>query len=83
MITCTGGSTGGRYIGETGLQLGTRMNHHRHEINSKSCETPVGQHFCSQNPSPQDMQVLILKGNFKTELEWKIYEFKCLELFKG
>ncbi|OCT57072.1 hypothetical protein XELAEV_18004008mg [Xenopus laevis] len=55
------------------------MNHRRHKINSKSCETPVGQHFCSQNL--QDMQLLILKGNFKTERERKIYEFKCMELF--
>ncbi|OCT79362.1 hypothetical protein XELAEV_18026175mg [Xenopus laevis] len=58
------------------------MNNHRHKINSKSCDTPVGQHFCSQNPSLQDIQVLILKGNFKTERERKIYEFKCMELFK-
>ncbi|OCT89106.1 hypothetical protein XELAEV_18017724mg, partial [Xenopus laevis] len=48
-------------------RLHTRMNHHRHKINTKSCDTPVGQHFCSQNHSLQDMQVLILKGNFKTE----------------
>ncbi|OCT59104.1 hypothetical protein XELAEV_18001593mg [Xenopus laevis] len=81
MITCTGCSTGGRYIGETGQKLRTRMNHHRHKTNSKSCDTPVGQHFCSQNHSLQDMQVLILKGNFKTEQERKIYEFKCMELF--
>ncbi|OCT99707.1 hypothetical protein XELAEV_18005490mg [Xenopus laevis] len=66
MITCTRCSTGGRYIGETGQKLRTRMNHHRHKINTKSCDTPVGQHFCSQNHSLQDMQVLILKGNFKT-----------------
>ncbi|OCT80659.1 hypothetical protein XELAEV_18027472mg [Xenopus laevis] len=59
----------------------TRMNHQRHKINTKSCDTPVGQHFCSQNHSLQDMQVLILKGNFKTEWERKIYEFKCMELF--
>ncbi|OCT98202.1 hypothetical protein XELAEV_18010433mg [Xenopus laevis] len=39
----------------------------------------MGQHFCSQNHS--HMQVLILKGNFKTERERKIYEFKCMELF--
>ncbi|OCT59125.1 hypothetical protein XELAEV_18001614mg [Xenopus laevis] len=81
MITCTGCSTGGRYIGETGQKLRTRMNHHRHKTNSKSCDTPVGQHLCSQNHSLQDMQVLILKGNFKTEQERKIYEFKCMELF--
>ncbi|OCT59686.1 hypothetical protein XELAEV_18000547mg [Xenopus laevis] len=56
--------------------LRTRMNHHRHKINTKSCDTPVGQHFCSQNHSLQDMQVLILKGNLKTERERKIYEFK-------
>ncbi|OCT98741.1 hypothetical protein XELAEV_18010973mg [Xenopus laevis] len=37
----------------------------KHKINSKSCDTPV----------------LILKGNFKTERERKIYEFKCMELF--
>ncbi|OCT80683.1 hypothetical protein XELAEV_18027497mg [Xenopus laevis] len=57
------------------------MNHHRHKINNKSCDTPVGQHFCPQNHSLQDMQVLILKGNFKTKQERKIYEFKCMELF--
>ncbi|OCT74916.1 hypothetical protein XELAEV_18033904mg [Xenopus laevis] len=74
-------SIGGRYIGETGQKLRTRMNHHRHKINTKSCDTPVGQHFCSQNHSLQDMHVLILKGNFKTERERKIYEFKCMELF--
>ncbi|OCT94276.1 hypothetical protein XELAEV_18011944mg, partial [Xenopus laevis] len=71
----------GIYIGETGQKLRTRMNHHRHKINTKSCDTSVGQHFCSQNHSLQDMQVLILKGNFKTERERKIYEFKCMELF--
>ncbi|OCT87691.1 hypothetical protein XELAEV_18021389mg [Xenopus laevis] len=54
----------------------------RHKINTKSCDTPVGQHFCSQNHSLQDMQVLILKGNLETERERKIYEFKCMELFK-
>ncbi|OCT57614.1 hypothetical protein XELAEV_18003258mg [Xenopus laevis] len=57
------------------------MNHHRHKINTKSCDTPVGQHFCSQNHSFQDTQVLILKGNFKTKRESKIYKFKCMELF--
>ncbi|OCU00344.1 hypothetical protein XELAEV_18006115mg [Xenopus laevis] len=81
IITCTRCSTGGIYIGETGQKLSTRMNHHRHKINTKSCDTPVGQHFCSQNHSLQDMQVLILKGNFKTVWERKIYEFKCMELF--
>ncbi|OCT84698.1 hypothetical protein XELAEV_18022855mg [Xenopus laevis] len=55
------------------------MNHHRRIINTKSCDTPVGQHFCNQNL--QDMQVLILKGNFKTERERKRYEFKCMEIF--
>ncbi|OCT99416.1 hypothetical protein XELAEV_18005196mg [Xenopus laevis] len=69
MITCTRCSTGGIYIGETGQKLCTRMNHHRHKINTKSCDTPVGQHFCSHNHSLQDMKVLILKGNFKTEWE--------------
>ncbi|OCT82620.1 hypothetical protein XELAEV_18025149mg, partial [Xenopus laevis] len=81
MIICTRCSTGGIYIGETGQKLRARMNHHRHKINTKSCDTPVGQHFCSQNHSLQDMQVLIVKGNFKTEWERKIYEFKCMELF--
>ncbi|OCU01020.1 hypothetical protein XELAEV_18006803mg, partial [Xenopus laevis] len=80
MITCTRCSIGGIYICETGQKLRTRMNHHRHEINTKSCDTPVGQHFCSENHSLQDMQVLILKGNFKTERKRKIYEFKCMEL---
>ncbi|OCT98776.1 hypothetical protein XELAEV_18011011mg [Xenopus laevis] len=79
MITCTRCSTGGRYIGETGQKLSTRMKHHRHKINSKSWDTPVGQHFCSQNHSLHDRQVLILKGNFKTERERKIYEFKCIK----
>ncbi|OCT86973.1 hypothetical protein XELAEV_18020663mg [Xenopus laevis] len=51
------------------------MNQHRHKINTKSCDTPVGQHFCSQNHSLQDMQVLILKGNFKTERERKMELF--------
>ncbi|OCT84989.1 hypothetical protein XELAEV_18023150mg, partial [Xenopus laevis] len=74
-------STGGIYIGETGQKLRTRMHHHRHKINTKSCDTPGGQLFCSQNHSLQDMQVLILKGNFKTEQERKICEFKCMELF--
>ncbi|OCT74770.1 hypothetical protein XELAEV_18033758mg [Xenopus laevis] len=81
MVTCTRCSTGGINIGETGQKLRTRMNHHIHKINTKSCDQPVGQHFCSQNHSLQDMQVLILKGNFKTERERKIYEFKCMELF--
>ncbi|OCT63798.1 hypothetical protein XELAEV_18044895mg, partial [Xenopus laevis] len=83
MIACTRCSTGGIYIGETGQKLSTRMNHHRHKINTKSCDTPVGQHFCSQNHSLQDMQVLILKGNFKTGGERKIYEFTCIELFNA
>ncbi|OCT71061.1 hypothetical protein XELAEV_18037970mg [Xenopus laevis] len=72
----TRGSTGGRYIGETGQKFGTRMNLHRRKIRSKS----VGQH-CSQNHSLQHMQLLILKGNFKTEWERKINEFKSIELF--
>ncbi|OCT65782.1 hypothetical protein XELAEV_18042029mg, partial [Xenopus laevis] len=46
-----------------------RMNHHKHKINTKSCDTPVGQDFCNQNHSLQDMKVLILKGKFKTEKE--------------
>ncbi|OCT81473.1 hypothetical protein XELAEV_18028293mg [Xenopus laevis] len=70
-----------RYIVEKGQKLGTRMNHHRHKINSKSCDPPVGQNFRSQNHSLRDMQVLILKGNFKTKRGRKIYEFKCMELF--
>ncbi|OCT74452.1 hypothetical protein XELAEV_18033430mg, partial [Xenopus laevis] len=82
MITCTRCSTGGIYIGETGQKLCTRLNHHSHKINTKSCDTPVGQHFCNQNYSVQDMKVLILKGNFKTEWERNIYEFKCMELFR-
>ncbi|OCT58502.1 hypothetical protein XELAEV_18002062mg [Xenopus laevis] len=35
MITCTRCSTGGIYIGEKGQKLRTRMNHHRHKINTK------------------------------------------------
>ncbi|OCT67539.1 hypothetical protein XELAEV_18038837mg [Xenopus laevis] len=76
MITCTRCSTGGIYIRETGQKY-----HHRYKINTKSCDTPVGQHFCSQNHSLQDMQVLILKLNLKTEQERKIYKFKCMKLF--
>ncbi|OCT95332.1 hypothetical protein XELAEV_18013020mg, partial [Xenopus laevis] len=80
VISCTWCSTGGIYIGETGQKLCTRMC--RHKINTKSCD-PVWQHFYRQNHSLQDMQVLILKGNFKTERERKIYEFKCMELKQG
>ncbi|OCT84645.1 hypothetical protein XELAEV_18022800mg [Xenopus laevis] len=64
MITCTRWQ-GAIYIGETGQKLCTRMNHHRHKINTKSCDTPV----------------LILKWNFINERERKIYEFKCMEIF--
>ncbi|OCT74811.1 hypothetical protein XELAEV_18033798mg [Xenopus laevis] len=46
MIICTRCSTG--------QKLCTRLNYHRHKINTKSCDTPVGQHFCSQNHSLQD-----------------------------
>ncbi|OCT91717.1 hypothetical protein XELAEV_18014779mg [Xenopus laevis] len=81
MITFTRCSTGGIYIGETGQKLCTRMNHYRHKINTKLCDTPVRQQFCGQNHSLQETQVLILKGNFKTAQERKIYEFKCMELF--
>ncbi|OCT86404.1 hypothetical protein XELAEV_18020087mg, partial [Xenopus laevis] len=35
------------YIGETGQKLRTSINHHRHKINTKSCDTPVGKQFCS------------------------------------
>ncbi|OCU00112.1 hypothetical protein XELAEV_18005897mg, partial [Xenopus laevis] len=73
MITHTKCSSGGIYIGETGQKLCTRMNHHRHKIKTKSCDTPVGQHFCNQNHSLQD-----IKG---TEWKRKIYEFKCMQLF--
>ncbi|OCT62257.1 hypothetical protein XELAEV_18043341mg [Xenopus laevis] len=58
MITCTRCSTGGRYIGETGRKLRTRMNHHRHTINTKSCDSMV-QHFCNQNHSLQDTKTQI------------------------
>ncbi|OCT69190.1 hypothetical protein XELAEV_18040501mg, partial [Xenopus laevis] len=78
-IICTTCSTGGRYIGETGLR--TRMNHHRDKMKTKACDTPVGQHFCNQNDSFQDMKVFILKGNFTTEQERKINEFECTKLF--
>ncbi|OCU01207.1 hypothetical protein XELAEV_18006995mg [Xenopus laevis] len=74
MITCTRCSTGGQ-------KLFTRMNHHRRKISTKSCDTPVGQHFCNQNHSLQGMKVLIPRGNFKMERERKIYEFKCIQLF--
>ncbi|OCT67969.1 hypothetical protein XELAEV_18039265mg [Xenopus laevis] len=83
IITCTRRSTGGIYIGKTEQKLRTRMNHHRHKINTKSCDTPGGQHFYSQNHSLQDMKVLILKRNFKNEWERNIYEFKCMELFNS
>ncbi|OCT59269.1 hypothetical protein XELAEV_18001221mg, partial [Xenopus laevis] len=54
------------------------VNHHRLKIKTKSCDTPVGQHFCNQNlQGLQDMKVLILKRNFKTERERKIYGFKA------
>ncbi|OCT95472.1 hypothetical protein XELAEV_18013155mg [Xenopus laevis] len=36
MITCTRCYTGGVYIGETGQQLRSWMNCHRHKINTKS-----------------------------------------------
>ncbi|OCU02312.1 hypothetical protein XELAEV_18008074mg [Xenopus laevis] len=78
IFTCTKCSTGGRFIGETGQQLCTRMNHHRHKINTKPCD--MGQHFCNQNHSLQDIRVLILKWNLKTKQKRKIYEFKCMEL---
>ncbi|KAE8629653.1 hypothetical protein XENTR_v10000557 [Xenopus tropicalis] len=81
LIICTKCPTGGMYIGETGQKLRTRMNHHRHKIKTKACDTPVGQHFCNQEHRLQDMKVLILKGNFGSERERKIYEFKCMELF--
>ncbi|OCT82537.1 hypothetical protein XELAEV_18025069mg [Xenopus laevis] len=74
-FSCVGCSTGAIYIGETGQKLCTRIKHHRHKINTKSCDTPVGQHFCNQNHSLQDMKVL------KLNEERKIYEFKYMELF--
>ncbi|OCT86904.1 hypothetical protein XELAEV_18020594mg [Xenopus laevis] len=68
--------------GPVGHQEKTQMNHYRHKIKTKSCDTPMGQHFCRQNHILQDMKVLILiKANFKIERERKIYEFKCIELF--
>ncbi|OCT74573.1 hypothetical protein XELAEV_18033558mg [Xenopus laevis] len=84
MITCTRCSTGGIYIGETGQKSRTRLNHHRHKVNTKSCDTPVGQHFCSQNHSFQDMQAGPPSGGDRGEScrgpegERKIYEFKCI-----
>ncbi|OCT91713.1 hypothetical protein XELAEV_18014775mg [Xenopus laevis] len=73
MIKYIRSSSGGIYIEKTGLR--TRL------ICTKSCDTPVVQHFCNQNHSLQDIKVLVLKGNFKTEWERKIYEYKCMELF--
>ncbi|OCT76863.1 hypothetical protein XELAEV_18032066mg [Xenopus laevis] len=41
----------------------------------------IGETLLQSNHSLQHMQVLILKGNFKTERERTIYELKCIELF--
>ncbi|OCT69655.1 hypothetical protein XELAEV_18040967mg [Xenopus laevis] len=45
MIICTGGSTGGRYIGDTGQKLYTKMNHHRHKTNTNHVKHQWGNTF--------------------------------------
>ncbi|OCT76316.1 hypothetical protein XELAEV_18031525mg [Xenopus laevis] len=47
--------------------------------NKQKVYTILDHYSCAS--SNVDMQVLILKENFKTEWERKIYEFKCMELF--
>ncbi|OCT99530.1 hypothetical protein XELAEV_18005312mg [Xenopus laevis] len=50
------------------------MNHHRHKINTKSCDTPSK----SQSSGHAGLNS---KRELKTEQERKIYEFKCMEFF--
>ncbi|OCT98517.1 hypothetical protein XELAEV_18010752mg [Xenopus laevis] len=82
-ITCTKCPTRGIYIGETGQSLRKRTNHHRFTINNKKLDTPVGEHFNSPNHSLGDFQISVIKGNFKTENERKVWEYKLMQTFRS
>ncbi|OCT98790.1 hypothetical protein XELAEV_18011024mg [Xenopus laevis] len=62
------------YVGETGQTLRQWMNSYRFKIKHGNTDVPVAAHFCSNTPSIKDLPVTILKGNFKTQQEWKEWE---------
>lgn len=74
----------GSYVGETGQKLQARMNLHRHTIKEHkedSLCTPVGHHFSQSDHTIEDLNVLVLKGNFRTIQERKTFELRMILLF--
>ncbi|OCT72298.1 hypothetical protein XELAEV_18035271mg [Xenopus laevis] len=57
------------------------MNSHRFNIKHGDTDVPVAAHFCSNTHSIKDLQVTVLKGNFKTQQERKEWEFKLIRKF--
>ncbi|XP_073406721.1 uncharacterized protein [Dendrobates tinctorius] len=81
LIICTKCPTGGLYVGETGQKLRTRMNAHRHTIREKRMDLPVAKHFCIPDHSSMDMKLLVLKGNFTSQRERRVWEYKFMTNF--
>ena len=83
LIQCKGCGKGS-YVGATGQKLQARMNLHRHTIKEhkedSSC-TPVGHHFSQPDHTIEDLNVLVLKGNFRTIQERKTFELRMIIIF--
>ncbi|OCT82554.1 hypothetical protein XELAEV_18025086mg [Xenopus laevis] len=82
LIQCTKCITGGLYIGETGQSQRKRNTHHRFTITNKKLDTPIG-NFNSPHHSIKDLRIFVLKGNFKTDNERKVWEYKLMETFNS
>ncbi|OCT76745.1 hypothetical protein XELAEV_18031946mg [Xenopus laevis] len=67
--------------GETGQTRRQRLNSHRFNIKHGNTDVPVAANFCSNTHSIKDLQVSVLKGNFKTQQERKEWEFKLMRKF--
>ncbi|OCT74617.1 hypothetical protein XELAEV_18033603mg [Xenopus laevis] len=83
LIQCTKCITGGLYIGETGQSLRKRNTHRRFTITNKKLDTPIRNHFNGPHHSIKDLRILVLKCNFKTDNERKVWEYKLTETFNS
>ncbi|OCT64137.1 hypothetical protein XELAEV_18045238mg [Xenopus laevis] len=80
-LLCVKCPTTGLYVGKTGHTLHQRMSSHRSNINCGKTDFPVVAHFCSNNHSIDDLQVIVLMSNFKTQQEQKEWEYKFMQKF--
>ena len=70
------------YIGQTSTQFNIRINNHKSHCKTQQ-HLSISRHTNEQNHDFSNFKYVILKGNFKTDLDREIFESFAIQMFKS